>query len=247
MTSSRGQALVEFCVMVGVFVALGIGLQMVAGWQRAQRNAVLAAREAAFSSVWQLPSSDAATRAQRAVALHFDGVLGQAPGQGESLVDHDRGISVRGDPLALGDTASGLMRQLMQPVQAAAGWMAARLELQPGGLQQSRVEVTLASLSRLPAPWSDPGPVLVEQAAVLGDNWAATGPDQVRQRSAGLVPSHALAAPLQALRPLLWPARVLEPSLGQLCIGLIEPERVPADRVAGGAPGSAQPGDPACH
>ena len=233
--------------MVGVFVALGIGMQMVAGWQQAQRQAVLAARETAFTAAWQPPAADAAQRVQRALGLHFDTIVAQAPGRGESLIDPERGISVHIEPLPLGDTASGLMAQLMRPVQAAASWMAARLALQPGGLQQSRVEVTLASLPGLPAPWSGPGPVLVEQAAVLGDNWAATGPEQVGQCSGGLVPSQALAGPLQALRPLLWPARLLEPSLGQLCVGLIEPERVPADRLTGGAAGSAQPSDPSCH
>jgi hypothetical protein len=35
-------------------------------------------------------------------------------------------------------------------------------------------------------------------------------------------------------RPLLAPLALLEPSLGDLCFGLIEPDRIPEDRLGAG-------------
>lgn len=247
MNRQFGQALVEFCIMVGLFAALGIGMQVLSGWQRLQRQAVLAAREQAFSATWAGSSAPAQILREQVLALHFDGVGTVAPGAGESLVDRDSGVSLTlNDDSPPGNTP-GLLLQLLRPLQAVGGFLGADFDLQQRGFAQATVGLQMADLPGLPQPWSTLGLQVRERAAVLGDDWASGAPQQVARRTAGLVPTGVLARHSAWLRPLLWPARLIEPSLARLCLGLIEPERLPVDRLGGAVRGAAQPGDTACH
>jgi hypothetical protein len=56
----------------------------------------------------------------------------------------------------------------------------------------------------------------------------------VRQRAGGLVPTNRLQALNAVWRPLSLPLGILEPSLRKLCFGLIEPDRIPEDRLGSG-------------
>jgi hypothetical protein len=49
------------------------------------------------------------------------------------------------------------------------------------------------------------------------------------------------------LGPVLAPLAVLEPALARFCPGLLEPDLVPLDRLAGGITGAPQPGHAGCR
>lgn len=247
MTHCRGQALVEFCVMVSVFVALGVGMQVLCGWQRLQRQAVMAAHEVAFSATWDVQPVDAQRLQERTLALHFDGVGTVAPGSGESLLSHESGMALTLTQAPPPGNTPALLLSVLRPLQAVGGFLGGEFDLQQQGFAQAEVSLQGADLPGLPAPWNSAGLQARERAAVLGDSWAAASPQQVASRTAGLVPTGVLARQSAWLRPLLWPARLIEPALGRLCLGLIEPERLPIDRLSDAAPGAAQPGDASCH
>jgi len=233
--------------MVGVFAGLGIGMQVLSGWQRLRTEAVLAAREVAFSATWAAQPVVTPSLQERTLALHFDGTGTAAPATGQSLLHPESGVSLMlSDAPPPGSTA-GLLLQLMRPLRAVGGFLGGDFDLQQQGFAQAEVMLQMADLPGLPDPWSSIGLQVRERAAVLGDGWDAAHPQQVATRTAGLVPTGVLARQSAWLRPLLWPARLIEPSLSRLCLGLIEPERVPVDRLAGALPGAAQPGDVSCH
>ena len=247
MKRMTGQALIEFCVMVGVFLALGIGMQVLSGWQRLQRQAVIAARETAFSAAWnpQLPSTQ--DLQARLYALHLDSVGTVAPITGQSLLEQDPGPTVQVADAPPPGTTPGLLLQVLRPLQAVGGFLGSDFSLSQQGFTQATVALRMADLPALPTPWASAALQVEEHSAVLGDDWSAAGPAQVAQRTGGLVPTAVLARQAAVLRPLLWPARLIEPALGRLCLGLIEPERVPVDRLAGSVAAAAQPGDATCH
>jgi hypothetical protein len=242
-----GQALIEFCIMVGVFVALGIGMQVLSGWQRLQRQAVIAARETAFSAAWNPRLAGVPDLQARMAALHLDGVGTVAPGTGQSLLERDPGPAVQVADASPPGTTPNLLVQVLRPLRAVGGFLGSEFALQQQGFAQATVALHMADLPALPQPWAAAALQVEERAAVLGDDWSAAGPAQVAQRTSGLVPTGVLARQAAVLRPLLWPVRLIEPALGRLCLGLIEPERVPVDRLAGAVGGASQPGDVACH
>ncbi|MGH8795737.1 MAG: hypothetical protein ACREXI_01665, partial [Caldimonas sp.] len=68
-----------------------------------------------------------------------------------------------------------------------------------------------------------------------------SGPPQVASRAGGLLLTSA-AAPLRPLLKLSTQLlSVLEPSLRELCLGTVDPERVPDDRLGGGTDADAGP------
>jgi hypothetical protein len=70
--------------------------------------------------------------------------------------------------------------------------------------------------------------------ALLGNDWSASGPSHVARRAGGLVPTHVLTPLSRIWRPLSAPLSLFEPSLRDLCFGLLEPDRVPEDRLGPG-------------
>ena len=247
MNRVRGQALVEFSIMVGVFAALGVGMQVLGGWQRLQRQAVMAAHEVAFSATWSNQPVEPQRLQEHTLALHFDGVGTAAPGSGEPLLQRGSGMSLTLSQAPPPGSTPALLSTLMRPLRVVGGFLGGEFDLQQQGFAQAEVSLQGGDLPGLPEPWSSAGLQARERAAVLGDSWAAANPQHVASRTAGLVPTSVLARQSAWLRPLLWPARLIEPALGRLCLGLIEPERLPIDRLLGATPNAEQPGDVSCH
>jgi hypothetical protein len=92
----------------------------------------------------------------------------------------------------------------------------------------------LAPRGNLPRPFRDLELKLHAPYALLSDAWHSADASHVRQRTAGLVPASRLAQANTIWRPLLAPLRLIEPSIVRLCPGLIEPERLPENRLGPG-------------
>jgi len=242
-----GQALTEFAVIAGVFVLLVLGTELIARYHDIQRQALLAAREQAFSASWMAGRVSAATLQDRVRQRYFE-QPGWSDPTGTVAVPADEdavrlAVSESGAP----GRAAAAVAVALQPLRAVGGFLSAGFDLTDRGFHVARVAVSLDAIPRMPAPFDTLALDFEERAAVLGDAWNASGPAHVAARSRGLVPTTLLAANTTWLRPVLAPLVLLEPALSRFCPGLLEPELVPLDRLAGGAAGLAQPGQAGCR
>ena len=132
--------------------------------------------------------------------------------------------------------------------QVARVWLApfrlvaaSGFDLHDRALHRADVVVSLSKPAVLPDIFADAPTALAGHYVLLGDDWASFGPEQVARRAGGLLITHSTLT----LRPLLSLGRsllaVVEPAIDELCPGIIDPERVPADRLGTGSGGGDQP------
>jgi hypothetical protein len=247
MTCQRGQCMVEFAIVAGVFVLLLLGTELIAQFHDIQRQAIIAARQVAFSGTWLHGRTPSAVVEQHGRELHFEQAGWMDPTGSEAVPSREDAVAVTIAEGAAPGRAAAAVAVALRPLQAVSGFLGSELDLSDSGFQRSRVRVTLDPLSHLPAPLDALALDFEEHAAVLGDSWSASGPDHVASRSRGLVPTGLLATSAGWLRPALAPLAFIEPALSRLCLGLLEPEFVPLDRLAGGTAGAPQPGQAGCR
>lgn len=232
MIFQRGQSMTEFAISMAALALLLLGTITIAGYQEVQRRAAIAAREAAFVTAWSGSRSAVATHARQVLRAHFDDP-GLVNAIGHRYVSND-GIGIAGTSRAAPARARAAAQAMIQPLQIAGGFLGGAFDLDPDGLSAGTVEVSIAGDPGLPEPFATGGLQLRQPFALLGDAWSSGSARQVRDRSAGLVPSSALSAVRTLWQPLLAPLSLLEPSLSRLCLGIIEADRVPEDRLSAG-------------
>jgi hypothetical protein len=231
MRLQRGQSMTEFAVSATAMALLLLGTITIAGYQGVQRRAAIAAREAAFAGAWA-GARQAVTVTQRAAQAQFDDpALINAIGHRYVSSDGFRAEAASGAAPARARAAAQAM---VQPLRVAGGFLGGGFDLDVDGLVAGSVTVTIAGDAGLPQPFAAGRLELRQPFALLGDAWNAGSTRQVRDRTAGLVPSGALAGLRALWQPLLAPLSLLEPSLSRLCLGIIEPDRVPEDRLGAG-------------
>ncbi|MEN9704675.1 MAG: hypothetical protein RLZZ393_554 [Pseudomonadota bacterium] len=237
----------EFALVTGVFVLLVLGTALLYRFHEIQRQALVAAREAAFSGMW-LQGRIAPEVLQRGIRRrHFDRPGWVDPTGNEALPGRDDAVMVQVSNAAPPGKAPGAVAVALQPLRAVGGFLGPGFDLPMDRHAQARVDVTLAPIVHLPEPLDSLHPLLSAHLGLLGDEWMASGPGVVASRTAGLMPAGFLRAQSAWIKPLLWPASLIEPAIAQLCLGLIEPDRVPEDRLSATAASRRQPGDPSCH
>jgi hypothetical protein len=247
MKRQRGQSLVEFSIAVFVLVALAFGMQLLASYHDIQRQMLLAAREMVFSAGWRSVQPAAGQQLAQLRALHFQQPGWRDPTAQVALVAGAHDVAAQ---LTLGPApgrATQLLAGVLRPLQSLGGLTGSGFDLSVQNFVQAQVQVQLPALSHLPEPWSQLSLQLDEPAALMSDAWSATGPGQVSQRAAAMVPSHLFSQPLRLMGPLIWVASLFEPALRQLCPGIIEPERVPEDRLSANTRRVPQPGQAGCR
>lgn len=233
MNRNAGQSMVEFAVGAAVLSLLLLGTLTIGGYQEADRRGVLAARQSAWHESWSMGSTD--TRA-RAALLHEDfltdsGVL-EATGSHLLVAEDDLALDVgRSAPSGI---AGGTAQVLLTPLRTVSGFLGAGFDLAEGGLVHGNLRTRIAPLPGMPAPFDGLEIQLRAPYALLGDAWHAGGVAHVRSRAGGLVPASRLAALNAIWQPLSVPIGIVEPSLRRLCFGLIEPDRIPEDRLGPG-------------
>lgn len=258
----RGQALVEFLVGAGVLASLLAGIVVVGRLQELQWATIAASRYAAFEHALRpdrigaaalqghvrarfyeppdtpLRSDDARTDADswRRVMPHW---TDRSP-TAHPLVSRPADVAVTSSEADPPGVTAGLAASVAALADRAAVVTGGRFDVNRRGYYSAAVRVRLAPFASEPAPLSTLALTLEERTTVLGDSWNSTGPQQVADRTRAFVP----AAALRAVRPVLdafrWALRLFEPALDQLCLGRIDPDLVPLDRL--GEPGTGERG-----
>jgi hypothetical protein len=225
-----GQSMVEFSIALSSLSLLLLGTVTVAGYQEAQRRTVFAARHAAFDALWQGGRTPSQPDQKGLFADHFDDA-GLTDATGATRLVDSSGLSVHSSNDDVPGQAAIATRFLLTPLRVASGFLGISFDLSAQGYERVRVETRIAPQRQLPEPFASLELTLSQSAALVGDGWNAADSAQVRTRSAGLVPTQQLSGLSAIWRVLATPLSVFEPGLNELCLGLIEPEGVPADRL----------------
>lgn len=232
MKRQSGQSMTEFAAGSASLVLLLLGALSLGGYQEVDRRLVLAARQSAWQQSW-VPAGDAAVLARE---LHGSQLAdaGVRDPAGRALLVEEDGVALstsHRDTIGVAGAAAGLM---LAPLRVANGFLGSGFDLRDEGLQQGNLQAHVAPLSGMPPPFDSLELDLNAGWALLGDPWHAGGAHHVEQRAGGLVPSARLKSLNAIWGPLAVPLGIVEPSLGQLCLGLVEAERIPEDRLGPG-------------
>jgi hypothetical protein len=232
MSGQAGQSMTEFAAGLAAMALMLLGSITIAGYQEVQRRMTIAARQATFQSAWIAARDDRSAVVRRAAAFHLeDPAVVDAFGHPYASAS-DLAVAASLQPAP--SRARAAARALVQPLRVTAGFLGGDFDLSADGLMAGDIALNIPANPRLPKPFAAMSVELRQPFALMTDAWNAAGVNQVRTRTSGLVPTTALSG-LQALwRPLLAPLALIEPSLAQLCLGIIEPDRVPEDRLGSG-------------
>lgn len=246
--ASRGQALAEVLVALLTLVPLALAVIYIGRWHDLQHTTIAAARHAAFEAWVAAGRVDAgavhdATRrrlfsrergrftAQRAP----QGPVGDLP----EWRDHAGRRSLlgpAGPEVRLGRAAQPeevarteqLAFAMIAPARAAGG---PAFDLQRDAARAATVELPVWHAPGLAAPFGGLRFTLRESLQLLVDPWASRGPGQVAARTDALSPVGAMRDLARPLQPVRWALAQVEPAAERLCLGRIDPEVVPTDRL----------------
>lgn len=217
--SIDGQAFVESLVAIVFLIPLLLCMVYLADLMRAEEGAVAAARQLALAAMHE-PSGhlDPSTlKKLQDISLPVDGLAGEA-------------LAPRVGQLSLPNSASDVekaARGLLLPADSVG---IGRFDLPDFAARQSSTEISLGSTRDLGVTIDIPV-VVRSSVAFLAGHGAASAPSQVRTRTAALSVAGTLGEVAEPIELLATIASLLEPSLRRLCIGRIDPEIVPADRL----------------
>jgi hypothetical protein len=243
---SCGQALVEALVALLALVPLWLAIFYVSRWHDLQHTTIAAARHAAFESWVAAGRDDAAIpEATRRRTFTSDparvATAATTPTVPPRWRDH-RGavlLAPEGPAITLGpavqpariEQAERVAFALIAPARAAGG---PPLDLQRDAARGATVVVPLVHDGSLPPPFAGLRFALRERLEILVDPWAARAPAEVTRRTDALSPSGALRELARPLDPVRWAVALFEPAFERLCLGRVDPEIVPPDRLRGG-------------
>jgi hypothetical protein len=230
----------EFAVAAGVLATLLLCMPVLCRYHELQVASIEAARRAAFEGSWREGSGGRVDVSSLRSALFPDsGDSGQVSAQRIQA-----GLDAGSEPAL----AARSTRALLAPFRVAHV-LNSGFDLREPVMYTANVAVALSRPPQLPDPFAQTPIEFNERYALVSGDWASSGPPQVADRAGGLVLSRA-APPLRSV--LQWTTRLLsvfEPALRELCLGQIDPERVPADRLGQGVDRDAGPvtrWSPAC-
>jgi hypothetical protein len=232
MTRQRGQSMTEFAVGMTVMALMLLGSITIAMYQEMQRRTSIAARQGAFQSAWTGSRDGYSTVLRRAAELQLeDSAVVDA--MGHRYVGASD-ISVAGSIQPAPGRAQGAAHAMIDPLRVAGGFLGGGFDLSTRGLLVGSIGMNIPPNPRLPEPFAGISVQLQQPLAVMTDAWNASGASHVRDRASGLVPTTLLSDLQMLWRPLLAPLALIEPSLSRLCLGIIEADRVPEDRLGSG-------------
>lgn len=215
----------EFAVAVGVLVTLLLCMPVLGRYHELQVASIQSARRAAFESSWRAGTSGNIDVGPIRSALFPD--VGDAAQVNAGRMGAN--LTTGGEPGLSGRST----RALLAPFHLARA-INGGFDLREPVLYTANLDVALSTPPELPDPFAQTPIQFSERYVLAGGDWASAGPGQVQSRARGLVPTGSLAS----LRPLLklttTMLSLLEPSLRELCLGQVDPERVPDDRLGVG-------------
>ncbi len=231
----------EFAAGPTLLLLLRLGALSLGVYQEADRRLVLAARQYAWQQSWT-PAGDATALARELHGEHLADPGVRDP-TGRALLVGEEDLTLSRSTRQTSGVAGAAADLMLAPLRTASSLLGAGFDLRDDGLQQGNLRAHVAPMRGMPAPFDTLELDLDAGWALLGDAWHAGGVRHVQQRAGGLVPSARLKAVNAVWAPLAIPLGLVEPSLGQLCLGLIEADRVPEDRLGPGRtalPGGCQ-------
>jgi hypothetical protein len=229
MRTHRGQALVEGAVTLVLLSTVLAAIPVLAGYHDVQRAALRAARDASYMAGWA-GMGDRATLTHRTSAILSD-VPWTHPANGERWLSSTEGAKTQYSEAAPPGRASELMDFIARPLGEAQGLLGGELRLSRAGYRALEVVAAVPAVRGAPPPFSGLSLQLTERAFVLTESWNAGTPAQVIARVEPLVPSARLAPLVEPMRAIAAPLQLLEPAFAQLCVGRIEPDRIPEPRL----------------
>jgi hypothetical protein len=268
-TKQGGQAMVEMLVGTTVLIALMFGTMIIARYVDIRSATVQGSRYVAFERVTNLKAVPDAEIERKLRARMFtisnsplradDGLADNAQWRDENPNWKDPSIRARrliatpNDVQAVTleneptSTASRALGAAVDGIDTFGDLVGSNFDLDTRAFHTGIVMVKLANLESMPQPLNALNLTFTERTAVLTDSWQSGSPGAVAERTGALVPTRMFAEFSGLLGPLLQEGLSLfEPSIDKLCLGQIDPEVVPADRL--GAQGSGERGNftPSC-
>jgi Flp pilus assembly protein TadG len=222
----------EFAVGASVMSLMLLGSITIAGYQEVQRRIAIAARQAAFEVAWNNGRSEPTAILQRAAESRLDDAA-VVDAFGHRQIGASEISSAAAIQSAPGRARTAALA-LVEPLRVVGGFLGGGFDLSAQGLLTGTTTVRIPANPRLPEPFSALALELQQPVALMTDAWNASGPSHVRNRTTGLVPTSTLSRLQTLWRPLLAPLTLIEPSLARLCLGIIEADRVPEDRLGTG-------------
>jgi hypothetical protein len=214
----RGQALVEALAATLVLTPLLFAIVQLVALQSTQQATLGAARTAALAAHQGLAGEAGPLQPARVGALFF-------PSE-ESAADVRMGDTPQ--PVAAAQSEDVALTLILPARVVGVG----DLDLGRSGAVAARVAAT-APLDFGPLmPDATPLRVSATLPVMFGD-WDAAGASVVWRRTAALSTTGRIAAWRTPLTAMAAPMRLVEPAMVQLCLGRIDPDIVPADRLRG--------------
>ena len=217
----RGQALSEALVAVLFLIPLLLCMIYLVELLRAEQGAVAAARELALAAMHQPAGrvSPALINDLQELAMPAHDTVGER-------------LAPQVAPGSLSTQAARVETTALALLAPARLVGVGEFDVPAFLAQRASTGVTLGSTQELGVPFDIPVVVRADLNYMVGHG-AADSPLQVRGRTAALSVAGALAEAAQPIELLATIASLLEPSLRRLCIGRIDPEIIPADRLPG--------------
>jgi hypothetical protein len=246
-----GQALVETLVAVPFLLAVWFAVLVVAKVHDLESHAVATTHYAAFLRAASDPTQSreaASVAAARVWAGSGQGLLSsdrwddrrastnrrvwwRIPASERPLIN--RAEQVRAQ-IAESGLAGGPGRTVDLAIAAtrAIDWVGAgSFDLRNDQLITSDILVNPARFAGLPRPFSDVNVRLQNRTVLLAGMWSAADPGATARRVSALMPTSGIGRLLDALSPLQAAVALIEPEFANLCIGHVDPEVVPGDRL----------------
>jgi hypothetical protein len=244
----------EFIIATLLLVPLFIGMTLLARYLDIRSSTVQAARYAAFERATRLNAlsdvamgnqvrdrlftfSDAALRSTDGLAANA-GWRNENPNWTDHSTSPERLIAAPGDitlrtrETSPPGTAGQVATRLVDVIDDVSRISGSRFDVNTRAFHEAQVSVKLADLAALPAPLDRMNVTLTERTSLLADSWHAGSRRAVARRSGALVPTRLFQRFTDVLEPLLDVFSVIEPAFDQLCLGHIDPDIVPEDRLS---------------
>ena len=225
----RGQALVETLLVAMLTVPLLLGILFLFELQAAQQATLAAARQTLFQHHYARGTVSVEELTGLARREHLESLFvskwGAVVSQQVSLSATSQMPSVQ----RVEDTTFALLEPALS---AGSG----SFDLARGSAMRAtaRVEVTAPEMLRLVL--DEPRITLEESLASLHDDWFAHNRERAISRVAGLTVTGSLREWTEPMQTVTDAIALLEPAFAQLCIGRIDIDVVPEDRLAGTTP-----------
>ena len=220
VVNCRGQALAESLVALLMLLPLWFAVVYFTAWNHADFQL----RQLARQRIFEAATARASTTTRQTLLQ-----------SGRSMIVAPDELRVRVVPSGNASTAERVSAAAFDIAGGAGSgvlrWGAGR----DAGSAWIRSEVIarLVPTGLLASPSALPVPELRRQLTLLSSDWSASGSRDITSRIASWTPTAALRTAAAPLRPVMPAIAQLEPSIRELCIGRIDPEVIPQDRLQG--------------